>query len=121
MTDWFDKEIVRGIQALFILNLQFTPSADAIKATGRIWIGTLRSLPHTWQEDRDRPRIQAAFRNLAANSERWPAPKNFVDALPPLPELNKLTAPATRHTPETKRMVSDLLSKMKKNCETPSA
>src|SRR5690349_920826 len=102
MTDWLDKEIVRGIQALFLLNLQFTPSADAIKATGRIWIGTLRSLPHTWVEDRDKPRIQAAFRTIAATCDRWPAPKNFIDALPPLEPQLKLTAPATRHTPETK-------------------
>jgi hypothetical protein len=118
MTDWLEKEIVRGIGALFLLNLQFTPGADAIKATGRIWIGTLRSLPHTWLEDRDRPRIQAAFRTLAATSERWPAPKNFIDALPKIPDLQKLPPPTTRHTAETKKMVDQLLAKLGVNRST---
>lgn len=112
MIDWLEKEIVRGLQALFILNLDFTPSADTIKAAGNVWIGTMCSLPHTWQEDRDKPRIQAAFRNLAATSTRWPVPKNFIDAMPPLPDLNKLTAPTTHHSAESKRMVKDLLTRL---------
>lgn len=110
--EWLRNSILRGIQGLMMLRLQFAPAEDTIASLANAWLAVLMSLPHTWDQERDQPRIQRAFLTIAANCERWPAPKNFIDALPALPELNKLTAPATHHTAESRRMVKDLLTRL---------
>jgi hypothetical protein len=35
-----------------------------------------------WNQERDTPRIRAAFSTLAMTRESWPAPRHFIDALP---------------------------------------
>lgn len=36
----------------------------------------------SWDEGRDMGRVQAAFRTLGRTVRRWPAPAEFLDALP---------------------------------------
>jgi hypothetical protein len=49
----------------------------------------------SWDQARDTPRIRQAFVTLAATRRQWPAPADFVDALPPAPQLRALPkAPA---------------------------
>jgi len=110
--DWLNNAILKGFQGLLMLRLQFAPAQDTIPHTLNAWLAVLMAMPHTWDEERDAPRIRRAFLTMAADCDRWPAPKNFIDALPSLPDLNKLTAPATHHTPESKRMVKDLLTRL---------
>lgn len=38
-----------------------------------------------WDRKRDEPRMQAAFVTIAKTRETWPAPKHFIDAIPPVP------------------------------------
>ena len=52
-----------------------------IGATLLTWAETLAA-GRDWDEDRDAPRIRAAFRTLAERCRRWPAPADFFDALP---------------------------------------
>jgi hypothetical protein len=112
MVDWLTKEIARGLQGLMALRMENTPSEQLITATVQVWDAALRSMPHTWDEERDTPRMRAGFVKAAATLQRWPVPAQFYDLMPPLPELNKLTPPATRHTPESQRMVKDLLTRL---------
>lgn len=35
-----------------------------------------------WDQQRDTPRIRAAFVSMANTRESWPAPRHFLDALP---------------------------------------
>jgi len=44
----------------------------------------------SWDRDRDTPRVRQAFVTLAATRRQWPAPADFVDALPPAPQLRAL-------------------------------
>lgn len=39
---------------------------------------------HAWEEQRDTPRIRAAFATLQRSRDTWPSPKAFLDALPRL-------------------------------------
>lgn len=54
---------------------------DVIRATALVWRETLGD-GWTWEMARDRPRFQAAFRALAARCRHWPAPRDFLEALP---------------------------------------
>ena len=39
-----------------------------------------------WDRERDEARMRAAFVALAGARDSWPAPKHFLDALPPVPK-----------------------------------
>lgn len=40
-----------------------------------------------WDQARDTQRIRAAFSTLARTCDKWPAPRHFLDALPPSTQL----------------------------------
>jgi hypothetical protein len=81
MNPWFLTEILTGLQKLFTLSLDRTPAADVIPGTARTWVEALTH-GRTWDEQRDTPRIRAAFATLQADSDRWPCPRDLIDALP---------------------------------------
>jgi hypothetical protein len=119
--EWLNNAILKGFQGLLMLRLQGAPAQDTVQHTLNAWLAVLVSLPHTWDQERDQPRIRKAFVTLGANCDRWPAPKNFLDAMPAPPEQKKLPEPQSRYTPESRRMVAGLLSKMKGNIEKDAA
>lgn len=69
------------MQKLFCLGLERTPAAEVIPGTAQAWHESLTA-SRTWSEERDTPRIRAAFTTLATTRETWPAPRHFLDALP---------------------------------------
>lgn len=93
--DWLRDAVLKGIKGLMTLRLEGAPGEDTVGPMAQAWLAILRTLPHTWREDRDRPRITGAFLQLAANSERWPAPAAFLRLLSPvvLDTQHMLTAP----------------------------
>lgn len=97
--NWLAKAVTEGIQGLLALRLQGAPADDTVTATAKVWIIAIETWPIAWDEQLDRPRIKTAFRTLAANCDRWPAPKNLRDALPPRPEQKKLNAPTSTKMP----------------------
>jgi hypothetical protein len=101
--NWFKSSIIKGLQGLLMLRLQGAPADDTIESLAQAWIAVLSSMPHTWQQDRDQPRIQRAFLTIAANSDRWPAPKNFIEALPPILQNLKLNPPRDYSVPPEAR------------------
>ncbi len=64
-------------------------------------------------EKRDTPRFRAAFRTLAQTRETWPAPKHFLEALPPIVaerEPRRLESDAARE--KGMRHIRDIMDKL---------
>ncbi|WP_165010845.1 hypothetical protein [Neisseria yangbaofengii] len=76
--------VIDGLTMLLTLRLAGTPAADTAAATAQTWS---RVLAHgrEWDEARDLKRFQTAFMVLAAETNRWPSPRDFLDVLPPPP------------------------------------
>ena len=83
--DWLATELLTGFQKLLCLGLERTPATDLIGGTVMAWREALTA-GRVWDADRDRDRIRRAFVTLALTRESWPAPKHFLDALPPAPK-----------------------------------
>lgn len=80
-TEWLMDEILTGLQKLYPLSLDRTPAAEVLPGTAMAWLEAL-SHGRTWDRYRDAQRIRGAFVTLAQTCDRWPAPKQFLDALP---------------------------------------
>jgi len=79
---WFRAEIATGLQTLIVLRLQNAPAADTTRATAEVWVATLWRRPIDWRQDKDTRRIRTAFQRIAADCDRWPAPKTLLARLP---------------------------------------
>tara|TARA_R110000868_G_scaffold142759_11_gene360242 strand:- start:646 stop:1008 length:363 start_codon:yes stop_codon:yes gene_type:complete len=117
--DWLKASLIKGLQGLLMLRFQGAPAEDTIASLANAWLAVLTHLPHTWDQDRDQRRIQKAFVRLAASCDRWPAPKHFIEMLPPIEPLLKLDSPKGKYTDESREMVKKLLAKMKGDPITP--
>lgn len=79
--EWMVQEIKTGFQKLICLGLDRQPASELLGGTVMAWVDAL-NCNRVWDQDRDTPRFREAFRTLAASSTRWPAPVDFVAALP---------------------------------------
>jgi len=114
--EWFKQSIIEGLQGLMILRLRGTPAADTVTAVASVWISALSSRPIAWDEAQDRDRINKAFVELAATATHWPSPSEFLAILPPRKPQNALPPPSDRDmSPQTRKMVNDLLERMRAN------
>lgn len=91
--DWFSTGIRQGLQMLVVLSLRGTPQPDTMEFTAEVWEGAVWDKQAMWDKDADAKRIRAGFALLAQTVDRWPAPKNLLDAMPPRPDLFKLDLP----------------------------
>lgn len=73
-----------GFQKLFCLSLERTPAAEVVDGTAQAWFEAL-TFGREWDRQRDTPRIRRAFVTLAQTQRMWPAPRDFIEALPPAP------------------------------------
>ncbi|WP_311515314.1 hypothetical protein [Oligella urethralis] len=89
---WFQREMATGFQKLLTLRLKNTPADEVIEGTLATWIDAL-SNNRVWNEQRDTPRLQAAFRTLCQYSEAWPSIHEFLNALPAPEPLAALPEP----------------------------
>jgi hypothetical protein len=90
MEPWFLNEILTGLQKLYTLSLDRTPAADVLPGTARAWVEALTH-GRAWDQQRDTPRLRAAFSRLLAEAERWPAPRELLTMLPEVPRAPALT------------------------------
>jgi len=67
-----------------LLSLERTPGSDVIAGTAQAWREAITA-GKSYDEDRDAERFKAAFRTLAGRCTHWPAPRDFLDAMPSLP------------------------------------
>lgn len=79
------------------LRLNGCPPDDMIELTARTWLETVTD-GREWERGRDEPRMRAAFVTLAKTRESWPAPKHFLEAIPPVEPLKAI---AKEHRPAT--------------------
>jgi hypothetical protein len=88
--DWLLTEIATGLQKLYPLSLDRTPAFDVIPGTALAWF---EGLTHgrAWDQQRDTPRLRAAFSRLLAEADRWPAPCDLLARLPEPPPAPALT------------------------------
>ena len=89
MNDWLEVEILAGLQRLACLSLDRTPAAEMLPGTAQAWIEALTD-GRAWDRERDEQRVRRAFVVLSKTVRRWPAPVEFVEALP-RPEQLALT------------------------------
>ena len=87
---WFHNRIVEGIQLLHSLHLDGRPAAEVVTITATGWIDVLWRAPRAWVEGRDTERLACAFFSLSRQVDRWPAPRQLLDHLPPAPEVPAL-------------------------------
>jgi len=114
--NWLQAEIVEGIQKLMALRLRNTPPSDTLKATAVVWFDVFNSRPITWDQELDTKRIKKGFTELCAYSDSWPSPSDFFKVLPSRPQALLLPDNSNKsYSPETKKMVDDLLNKMRNN------
>ncbi len=91
--DWMMREVAAGLQRLVAIALPGQPPAETIALTAAAWCEALEACAIAWDERLDAPRLQAAFRLLLREAERWPAPAQLLRALPARPEPAKLPPP----------------------------
>ena len=81
--------VIVGLAMLLALRLTGTPAMDTVVATAQAWSNVL-AFGRDWDEEQDVARFQTGFLQSAAVIDRWPAPKDLLDKLPPRPERMKL-------------------------------
>lgn len=99
-SDWFVSAIKDGLKAMISLRLDGTPAVDLLPTTRDIWIAALWP-GRDWTEHLDRDRLHEAFRALAADATRWPAPAELRTRIPRRALPTALPAPAL--SPEQRR------------------
>lgn len=80
-TNWIQTEILRGFQRLACLGLERTPAAEVLPLTAAVWLEAVTA-GRVFDEARDVPRFRQAFAALCAGRRSWPAPQDFIEALP---------------------------------------
>lgn len=118
--NWLRNEIIDGIQRLTALRLINSPAIDLIPGTVEVWFDVISSRPVSWSQNLDSERIRLAFRELAATSDRWPTPNDFLRVLPARkPALLLENKEKSRYSHETRKMVHDLLERMRSADKKP--
>lgn len=79
--DWLATELMTGFQKLLCLGLARTPASDLIEGTILAWHEAITA-GRAWDQERDTPRIRDAFITLARTRREWPAPADFLEAMP---------------------------------------
>lgn len=62
-----------------------------VEGTVAAWVDAV-TLNRHWDEGQDAPRFRKAFATLGQNRSSWPAPRDFLEAMPPRAELKALPA-----------------------------
>lgn len=105
---WMKEEIERGFQQLLCLGLERQPALDILAGTVLAWM-TAITHNRVWDQHLDAPRFSEAFRTMMVSRTSWPAPKDFLEALPPRPQMEAL--PAKVADPERSQRYIDELAK----------
>lgn len=108
--------VLTGLQKLLTLSLDRSPAADVVRGMAMTWVEALTA-GKCWFETRDRPRFEAAFRTLALQARRWPAPAELLDCLPGGDE-RQISGP--RERPVDPPYLRDAMAKVEREREQQS-
>lgn len=80
--EWLLLEILNGLEKLYAVRLKYAPAADQLQNCAQGWMEV--ALENISRPDpvEDTARIREAFRTLRASCTEWPAPAQFLAALP---------------------------------------
>lgn len=107
MSDWLMTEIANGMKRIYVLNLPRTPAAEALPLVAASWRdGIARG--RAFEETRDAPRIRAAFSTLVTTAREWPAPHHLISAMPPVPQVPRLTHKRTADPARVARHLANI-------------
>ena len=104
--DWIEEELRKGLMQLMCLGLPWSPPGDMMQGTLMAWSAAVRH-NRVWDQQMDGPRFHAAFLTLMAECEQWPTPKQFVQSMPPRPELKALP-PKPVDQAKVQKMIDEL-------------
>jgi hypothetical protein len=113
--EWLLELVKARMERLVILGLEGRPLGRAMGEVVRMWAQIIAHRMPNADPRLDAPRIHAAFDVLESYCERWPAPKQFLDALPARPEPKKLPPPEMDEAKraQIKAMLAELAAKMR--------
>lgn len=82
---------------------------DLIEGTAAMWVEALTD-DRVWDQQLDGPRFRKAFVKLSQTRRQWPAPADFLEAMPPREQLalTKQPIPADPDSPEMKKCFEEL-------------
>lgn len=109
---WFHNAVLSGLQFLWALGLPGTPAGEVAALTATSWVQALWLHPLRWTEEQDLPRLTEAFTTVAARTERWPTPRNVLDALPPRPPAQALAHQGTLPPPALRNKIAQLTGRL---------
>lgn len=114
---WLEAELLEGLSGLLLLRLEGAPAADASDATANVWLAAVRSRNRVWVKERDVLRMRQGFAQLYASCDRWPTPKQLLDALPAEAEQQRLPPPPL--TDEDKQRGNRMLARLREGLSGP--
>jgi hypothetical protein len=82
---WLVNVVANGIALLMGARFQGSPfggNQQDTQAVCESWLVALSNKPIDWNEDADRWRIEAGFKQLLSNCRKWPAPVELFDYMP---------------------------------------
>jgi len=101
------------MQKLLPLSLENTPAAEVMGGTALAWHEVMVH-GRVLDPARDRQRFREAFRTLASRQRRWPAPVDFLEALPRVASEPTPTQAESESSREVgMRHIADLAAKLK--------
>lgn len=106
MEAWIKAEIAAGMQRLLCLKLERAPGVRVIRHTLDEWCKAIEA-DHIWISYRDAARFRKAFTILARNCHSWPAPADFIEALPPIIQ-DAVVEPKKKESKENESEKKDL-------------
>lgn len=112
---WFERAIATGLARLAALQLPGTPpDAATASACRSVWVEALWE-GRVWAQPLDERRIAEAFSELTRRVRRWPAPAEFLDALPsrPQPVALPTPAPSAQERQRINALLNDLRERMR--------
>ncbi|QGM80684.1 hypothetical protein [Otariodibacter oris] len=106
---WLKQSLASGVSMLLLLRLKNAPPEDAIQPTLEAWFRVI-TYKKTWDKELDRARFESAFMYLAQNCDKFPSPKQLLEAMPKR-EFKELPPPEI--TPEQQQKFAEGWRKLK--------
>lgn len=112
---WLLELVKARMERLVILGLEGRPLGRAMGEVVRMWAQIIAGRLPQADAALDAPRLHAAFDVLEATCERWPAPKQLLDALPARPQPQPLPPPPMSEDQRAKvrAMLADVAAKLR--------
>lgn len=112
---WLLELIKARMERLVILGLDGRPLGRAMGEVVQMWAQIIAARLPQADVALDAPRLHAAFDVLEVTCERWPAPKQLLDALPARPQPRPLPPPPMSEDQRAKvrAMLADVAAKLR--------